>query len=280
MAKRDYMELYFQDMEYVNETHYWTITKDDQYYYKTLSEQNYAALDGRIQKNLEFMMKPDNQVTGVNPVVDIYYLDNMFLAYRTKIVEGFDIKQLELTWGHDLLLWENFFISLIQIINDSTPLTYVFPDLFTKGNMLYDQTEKILTLIDNDGIQTQNRFPYVFDSIAEKVMDHRNHSNVFQKYYKQDRGYFTSEYNVLSFYSWFFDYFLGFDLPKFLNFSKEDMELSLKQKNISPHSWLWEAIMNFLSFDSSSKLDPSLFQHLCQNYKTDYDDRGRILVPR
>ena len=102
MAKKDYLELYFQNTEYVKETNNWTITKDDQYYYKTLMEQNYVALDSRIQKNLEFMMKPENQVTGINPVVDIYYLDDMFIAYRTKIANGFDIKQLSLIWGRDL----------------------------------------------------------------------------------------------------------------------------------------------------------------------------------
>ncbi len=51
MAKRDYMELFFQDMEFVSENRNWSIGKDDHYYYKTLREQNLAALDGSIVKN-------------------------------------------------------------------------------------------------------------------------------------------------------------------------------------------------------------------------------------
>ena len=62
------MELYFQDTEHVKETEFWSITKDEHYYYKTLNEQNYAALDGKMRQNLEFMMNPTNYVTGVNPV--------------------------------------------------------------------------------------------------------------------------------------------------------------------------------------------------------------------
>ena len=280
MAKKDYMELYFQDTEYIKETQGWTITRDKEYYYKTLNEQNFAALDNRMKQNLEFMMDKENYVKGINPVSDIYYIDDQFIAYRTPSVIGNDLSHLKLLWDHDIILWEPFILWLIQVLIDSNKLSYCFPDLFTIGNILFHVESKQGILIDNDGIQVQDRFPYSLDTIACKVVDSRNHSSIFKKYFNPEKGYFTSNYNALSFYSWFFSYFLEFDIPKYMNFSMNDVLSALKVMNIQAYPDLWEATYNLFSFQTPAVLDLSLFLNLIQNYKFDWADHGRMLIPR
>lgn len=275
------MELYFQDTEHVKETEFWSITKDEHYYYKTLNEQNYAALDGKMRQNLEFMMNPTNYVTGVNPVMDIYYLDDYFIAYRTKIVNGLNTIKLKSKWCYNLDMWKPFLLALIRTINDGTKSSYCFPDLFTPGNILYDISSDTMNFIDNDGIQTEDRFVYIRDFIAASVIDIRNYNPIFRtKYFHFKKRCFMPSYNVLCFYSYFFYYFLGFDLPKFLNFSKDDLCSSLKQMNISTRSSFGESVMDLSSMEPSEEINPILFEQICDNYKIDYDDQRRILAPR
>lgn len=114
MAKKDYMELYFQDTEYIKETQGWTITRDKEYYYKTLNEQNFAALDNRMKQNLEFMMDKENYVKGINPVSDIYYIDDQFIAYRTPSVIGSDLTHLKLLWDMILFYGNHLYYGLFK----------------------------------------------------------------------------------------------------------------------------------------------------------------------
>lgn len=137
MAKKNYRELSFLDIQQTKCTGFWKIGKDKNYYYKTLQEQNLANINGSVQKNLEFMMDEKNQSKGINPVVDIYYQNGLFFSYRTPIVQGKSLNHLKLEWDRDLAKWDNFIQSLITVILDGSITGYVFPDLFTEGNILY-----------------------------------------------------------------------------------------------------------------------------------------------
>lgn len=103
MAKLNFFDFYTQkNMEFVKQSTSWEIWKDPQYYYKFLQEQNYSALNGKIVRNLEFMMDAKNQIEELNPVSDIYYIDDTMLAYRTPIVTGKSLKEFFPIWNYNL----------------------------------------------------------------------------------------------------------------------------------------------------------------------------------
>lgn len=276
MAKRNYTELFFQDIIPISCSEQWSIGKDDTYYYKTLGEQNYAALDGKIEKNLEYMMKEEKHVSGLNPVSDMYYIDESFIAYRTPIVEGEDISILGKQWGLELSNWNSFFQCFISVINSMTRHDYVLSDLYSIGNFLYQEKHNNVVIIDNDGIQVQQRFSGVADFIALETCLRDCHSNFFVS----EESYYTDKYNAFAFYSWFYYYFLNIRLPFYLREDIQRIKEVLKKIGISHNPWLWETTLDFFSDNPCTYIDARLFSQLVQNYKIDYDDKSRRLVSR
>lgn len=281
MAKKNYIDLYYheEEIKILFNTSNWQIGKDSQFYYKTLQEQNFAFLDGKMQNNLEYMMDEANFIKGVNPVSDIYYIDDHFITYRSKIVNGFDLNYLKNLWHYDLNCWQSFLCQLIEILNLGLTKGYIFPDLFTNGNILYDINTDMLNLIDNDGIQIKNRFAYLLDCYSYEVSIKKQNS-IFHKYFNYKDLYFTEDYNIYAFYAYFFHYFFNFSLTQLLCDSYENFILQLKRLNIPINSGLWDSLLTIFSFDSKLTLDSSDILFLCQNYQICEKETSRILIPR
>lgn len=217
MSKRNLEDFCLkQNLTLVKKSKNWNIFQDSHYFYKVLQEQNIYALGKTMQMNLEYMMDPENYVPGVNPVSDIYYVDENFFAYRTKRVEGKTILQLSECFRYDLEKWLPFFFSLWQTLSLGMEKGYCFPDLFTNGNILYQEESQRVVFIDNDGMQIQNRFVGLADLFGSFLIFGNDNMKVLEKYFDFQGSFFYEDYMPFSFYSWFFSYFFQVNLPNLL----------------------------------------------------------------
>lgn len=276
MAKRDYTELLSQDITPISNSILWEISKDDTYYYKTLGEQNYMALDGIVEKNLEYMMTEDYHISGINPVIDMYYINDKFSTYRTQIVDGENIASLLKKWSCNFDCWKDFFDSFIPLLNCATNHNYCFPDLYTIGNFLYQEDTKKVTIIDNDGIQVEERFAHIYDYIAEDVYKSKFASSFFDK----KEQCFTRNYNAFAFYSWFYLRFLHMRLSYYLGLDIQELKDALYHRGVHKNPWLWDTTMDFFSSNPYAFIDKELFDHLMQNYQIKSESVERKLVWR
>ncbi len=280
MAKRDYVELFSHEepIHSVKTTQNWAIGKDSTYYYKTVQEQNFSALDGKMQKNLEYMMDEKNHLNGVNPVSDIYYIEEQFITYRTKIVQGNDLNFFREEWQFNLDRWKPLFCSLIDILSSGGVKGYIFPDLFTNGNILYNNENKKLTIIDNDGIQIKENFTQLVDYFAGQFVLKEN-IPIFHKYFNFEEKHFTQHYNIYAFYAYFLEYFFHIELSSFLESYKKALR-ETERVNFPLHSSFGEALLSLFSLDETPFLDSHSFSEFCQNYQIKEQENSRILIPR
>ncbi len=284
MAKLEFFDPYLRDdLFHVKKTDSWNIWKDNQYYYKFLPKQKYYPSNHYLPFNLEFMMNSNNQIEGINPVSDIYYQDGIFRAYRTSFIQGTDLKSLIITWNYNLEQWKPFFISFITILQKATKKSYVFPDLFTPGNVLYDQKKQCAVLIDNDGMQVQNRFVECFDYYSQQMNSFITQS-IRYKYFDPNLNCFTSEYNYFAFYSWFLMEFLQINLLQILHrpMSCQCQLLSdaLKEKGFPIDSTIYYHIINLLNPYLPNVISVDDFNMLCEEYTIETYDSSRKLVSK
>lgn len=315
MAKLDFFKLLEEEnLVSVKRTKFWDIKRDNQYYYKFLTEQNLAALNGKMQQNLEFMMEEQNQIAGLNPVSDIYYLGKDFFAYRTPAIKGENLKVLMNQWNYQLHFWQPFFFHFISIMQSATSKNFIFPDLFTDGNILYQMDQQKAVLIDNDGFQIENRWVGYFDSIGQKI--YSLEKPFYQKYFNDKSFYYTKDYNFFAFYTWFLFFFFQIDLfslkenPNHKNLIKPyaqsfesllqnptrlKLEIHKKRKNVHylinekslieklnavglpKNSDLFSRIVDLLNPNISNSISVNDFIELCQNYEIMNDSNSRKL---
>lgn len=280
MAKRVYEELLMAPhLIDVKKSRDWYVCKDQDYFYKIAQEQNYSAKNGKMRANLEFQMQKENQVLGVNPVSDIYYVDQDFVAYRTPIAKGKPIKQKAALLGYSFLNWLPVICNLISVLTQANLKGYVFPDLFTTGNILIQEHGDV-TFIDNDGIQVQNRCVGYMDSYAANWYFYSSQP-ISEKYFNAQEVYYTNQYLPYSFYAWFFSSFLRIDLFSYLyQQDYRSFQEQLTQIHFPVSSSCYEQCMNLFSFLYDSVLTKNDFAELFQNYELKFCESKRILVPR
>ena len=220
------------------------------------------------------MMREEHHILGLNPVCDIYYDHEKFLAYRTKIVFGKDVSQLRKEWGVELTSWSAFFHAFISVINFLTSHGYGLPDLYTKGNFLYQEANQQLVVIDNDGIQVKKSFTDIVDHIALETSLRDSYAN----YYNPIDNYFTNQYNAFAFYSWFYFYFFDVRLPFYLGEDTKFIKQVLRECGIQLNPWLWESTLDLFSNHPCTYIDEALFSDLAKDFKI--DDHSRTLMYR
>lgn len=283
MAKRNFLDLYQKSLYTVKTTSSWEILRDEHCYYKIVQEQNYSALNGKMQENLEFMMMPEHFVEGVNPVLDIYYIDDQFIAYRTKRVTGCSINQLTSLWKYNLPNWIPFFQSVCTILENASLKNYRFPDLFTNGNILYNLEKEHCTFIDNDGMQIGNNFVGNYDIVSKIFMlNSANKNPLLAKYFTDFKTGVTSNYTALSFYHWFLDYFFGLSLIDYiLNPKGETIFLEhLKQIQFPMDSDFAAHLADFFNLYTTNYLYPNDFLYLANHFHIQENGSQRVLLPR
>lgn len=284
MAILSYFDLFKEEsFENVKTTFHWSIFKDSLYYYKMVEEQNVAALGSYMLSNLEYMMNQKNHVIGVNPVSDIYLLDQQLIGYRSKIVEGASLEHFSKKAGYDFEKWISFFQNLIGILNQSSLKGYIFPDLFSNGNILISEDGMNIHLIDNDGIQIHNRFVGYYDKFAEKIIinSFSNPSDIILKYFDLQEECFTNQYTILSLYACFFDYFFQIDLISLLQTQDYSNFLEfLKIHRFPIHSGFVYACMNLFSLEQNHNVNEQDFLDILKLYSISSDGDKRTLIPR
>lgn len=174
-------------------------------------------------------------------------------------------------------------IHLISFLLEATPKGYVFPDLFTPGNILYQNDQQKITLIDNDGIQVEYRWAENFDCYGYQIyylMD----QPIRHKYFDSNFNCYTENYNFYAFYSWFLFEFLNINLASILNRKASDQSKGLSQileeKGVPTHMDLFSHIMDLISPNVPNQISIEDFCLLCEKYTLKEDGSSRKLVPK
>jgi len=261
---------------------HWSILKDSLYYYKMVEEQNMAALGDYMLQNLMYMMDEKNFITGINPVADIYCMDQLLLGYRSKIIDGISLKQFSKTMENDWQKWDSFFQNLIGILKESSCKDYIFPDLFTDGNILISNDTMNIYFIDNDGIQIQNRFVGYYDDFAKHIINSlSNPPTITHKYFDLSEKCFTPQYTSLALYAWFFSHFFQIDLVSILiSQSHSNFIQILKSIGFPIHSNFVNHCLNLFSLEQKNCIEENDFSEIFDQYLIQQDGEKRVLIPR